>query len=161
MGADSPEEPGRPRKRLPVPVRPVRGRGESVGRPRSVRDSVAELHPPSARETAEPHGTAHAGGADPEEGEVRLCAEGIEWTIRVRGRGRAGAKSGPAPLLVLGFFDDPTAEEPRREALVVARRLSDMSERQLEGAFRIARPPTEPGSRGFFPETTSRRKSDG
>jgi len=114
-----------------------------------VRDSV-EAPTPTAPAPTE---------ATPEQ--TTLSVDGTEWIVRVRGRGRAGADGGPAPLLVLGFFRAAGQEVPEREALVVARGLSQLTPRQVEGAFRASRPPPEQGKKELFPETSGKgRRSD-
>jgi hypothetical protein len=63
---------------------------------------------------------------------------------------------------VLGFFRDPDAEVPEREAVVVGRSLDELTARQLEGALAVSGPPPEPGRRKeLFPETATKgRKGD-
>lgn len=161
MGADPPEHSGGPTR--PEPARPSTppsrvgdsGRG---GPPRSVRDGVAEVRPTPAREAAE---AADRATVDPVVEACALMLDGEEWTVRIRGQGRAGAASGPTPLLLIGFFRDADAEQPEREALVVGRSLEALSERQLERAFTVARPPGRAAAKDFFPEAAARgRKGD-
>ncbi len=68
------------------------------------------------------------------------------WTVRVSGRGRTGAATGGAPVLLLTFRKGD-AEAPEREKLVVGRALSELSEEQLRRALERGRPPVDPGSR--------------
>jgi hypothetical protein len=164
MGRDERREGRRP----PPPARPQGApegddRSGARGRPPSVRDTVADLKPTPVRDSVETSAPAAPAptGATPEQ--TILAVDGTEWIVRVRGRGRAGADGGPAPLLVLGFFRETGQDVPDREALVVGRGLAELTPRQVEGAFRASRPPPEPGAKKeLFPETASKgRKGDG
>lgn len=163
MGADESEGAGGAKR--PIPVRPSGGSADpsrKSGPPPSARaTSEGDARPTPVRASLDGHeGTS--GGADPEEEEIQLALDGSEWVVRVNGRTRAGVAVGGAPILMLGFFDDPAATVPRLEALVVGRSLSDMSEGQIDAAFRLARPPSDPAKEDFFPEASSRRrKGDG
>ncbi len=165
MGSDEPRDD----RRLPPPARPQGAPAEgddgagARGRPPSVRETVADAKPTPVRDSVETRAAAAPAptGAAPEQ--TVLAVEGTEWIVRVRGRGRAGADGGPAPLLVLGFFRANEQEAPEREALVVARGLAELTPRQVEGAFRASRPPPEPGTKKeLFSETATKgRKGDG
>lgn len=144
----------RERSRAPRPPRPAAGGGG--GRPTSVRESVAELRPAPARKRRDAS-DAGAPPSSPEAEAAALAVDGVQWTVRVCGRGRAGVHGGPAPLLVLGFFRGEEGDIPEREALVVARSLKGLTARQLEGAFRLSQPPPPPGShKELFPETATK-----
>jgi hypothetical protein len=83
--------------------------------------------------------------------------DGREWTVRVDGRDRAGSPPSDASLLLLGFYRTPEAESPEREGWVVGRDLSDVSELNVERAYRDGRPPPDPSRRAeLFPETASK-----
>ena len=58
----------------------------------TVREGVAGV-PPTESETG--------ASAGPVSEATSLVIDGVTWTVRVRGRGRLGADTGPAPLLVL------------------------------------------------------------
>ena len=162
MGSDE-----RPRNRRPPP--PARPQGAPAGehgagargRPPSVRDAGADPKPTPVRDSVETTTPASPAPTEETPEQTVLSVDGTEWIVRVRGRGRAGADGGPAPLLVLGFFRSAGQEVPEREALVVARGLSHLTPRQVEGAFRASRPPPEQGKKELFPETAGKgRKSD-
>lgn len=109
------------------------------------------------------HSPEDGSGAEPAAPEVILESEGRAWAVRVRGRSRGGPSAAPVPLLLLGFFADPADEAPRREALVVARSLEELSPARLEAAFRAS---LEPGAddvrKPLFPEIASKgSKRDG
>jgi len=164
MGSDERRE-----HRSPPP--PARGQDASEaddeerarGRPQSVRATVADGKPTPVRDSVETAAPAAHPPTEVTPEQAVLAVEGTEWIVRVRGRGRAGADGGPAPLLVLGFFHEAEQEVPDREALVVARSLAELTPRQVEGAFRASRPPPQPGAKKeLFPETASKgRRGDG
>lgn len=95
-------------------------------------------------------------------GEAQLEVDGERWTVRVLGCSVAGPASAPLPFLLLGFFsaDEPSA--PRREALLVGRSLSDLTELELLAAWHSGRPPRPAGERPpFFPEISSKGGKEG
>lgn len=95
-------------------------------------------------------------------GEAQLEVDGEHWTVRVLGRSVAGPVSAPLPFLLLGFF---AADEPstlRREALLVGRSLSDLTELEILAAWHSGRPPRPPGERPpFFPEIAGKGGKEG
>jgi hypothetical protein len=126
--------------------------GEEEGAPPSpptpVRSAMAA--PPS------PEAARQASGG------VVLEADGIRWAVRVLGRSSSGSASAAAPLLLLGFFHPEDAALPTREALVVARALAQLTELQLDAAWRTGQPPQPPGTRKpIFPEITAKGGKDG
>jgi hypothetical protein len=148
---------------VPRPARSLdaaKNGGDGAALP-SARDVAAERRPTPAREGV-PAQAGEPEPARPEAESITVSVDGVAWTVRVRGRTRAGTDTAPTPLLVLGFFRDATEEVPELEALVVARALDDLTTRQLERAFGVARPPPEPGAhKELFPETATRgRKGD-
>jgi len=109
---------------------------------------------PAAATPSEP---VRASAAD-----VELEADGERWTVRVIGRSVSGPASAPMPFLLLGFFhtDEPSA--PRREALLVGRDLTDLTELELLAAWHSGRSPRPPGERRpFFPEVAGKGGKEG
>ncbi len=144
---------------VPRPARSLDAtrRAEEGATPPSVRDVVGDARPTRVRDGVPTQAGETEPAREKEAESADLVVEGVAWTVRVRGRGQAGADAGPAPLLMLGFFRDAEGEVPEREALVVARTLNELSARQLEGALDVSRPPPEPGARKeLFPETATK-----
>lgn len=90
--------------------------------------------------------------------EATVEVDGARWVIRELGR--SGSSS--ASLLLVGFFHPEETDGPRREAWVVAKGLEQLTELQLEAAWRSGRPFVPPGTRRpFFPEIADRSSKDG
>jgi len=159
-------EPPHDAPKTPRPARSLEdGRSGRRERPSPVREGAPEVKPTPVREGVAgvpPTESETGASAGPVSEATSLVIDGVTWTVRVRGRGRLGADTGPAPLLVLGFSLAPEADVPDREALVVARALEELTPRQLERAFDVSRPPPAPGVRKeLFPETATKgRKVD-
>jgi len=85
---------------------------------------------------------ASALAVEPDATEAVIEAEGRSWTVRVLGRsGREGVGGAP-PLLLLGFWEQGSADSRHaREALVVGRTLAALPASRLEEAFARAAPP--------------------
>lgn len=78
--------------------------------------------------------------------------------MRVSGRGRTGAATGAASLLLLSFRRQG-ADRPERESLVVGRALPELSEEQLLEALERGRKPAGPGpGKEIFPEVGGRKR---
>lgn len=116
--------------------------------PTPVRSVMAASPPPEA--------------AWPAGEETVLEADGVNWTVRVLGRSLAGSASAAAHLLLVGFFHPEDAALPRREALVVARSLAQLTELQLEAAWKTAQAPQAAGTRKpIFPEIAAKGGKEG
>lgn len=146
----------------PKPLRPARSverrrRGQDDGPP-PAPGGASDAKPTPVRDGVPPAmGGESDAGREPVAESTSLELGDVTWTVRVRGRGRAGAETGPAPLLVLGFFRRADADVPEREALVVARSLEDLTVLQLERAFDVSHPPPDPDERKeLFPETATK-----
>jgi hypothetical protein len=99
---------------------------------------------------------------EPLASEASLEVDGVPWTVTVAGKSRSGAAEGPAPILLLRFEVPAGAEAEPREAWAVGRALGELTERQLERAFRTSRPaPTAWNRKPLFPEAGSRSGKDG
>lgn len=142
MGQDHPEQTDT----SPSPV-PVREGAHPL--PTPVRASMAD-------EKGEP------GAGSPAPSEVALEVDGASWVAGVDGMTRSGAGAASAPILLLRFQSrDPEAPGPR-EAWVVGRSLADLTDLQLEAAFRRSTPIPEAWARkSLFPEAGSRTGKDG
>jgi hypothetical protein len=131
----------------------------------SARDAVdspedAESRPTPVRESLEPSGSPAA--AEPDLDFLAVELEGRPWVVRAMGRGRAGPSSAPASVLLLGFFDEGSAEKASREALVVGTDLSSLRPSEIEEAFRASRPVRDPTKRKeLFAESSSKRRRGG
>ena len=85
---------------------------------------------------------ASAPAVEPDVTEAVIEAEGRSWTVRVLGRSGRGGVGGAPPLLLVGFWEQGSADSSHaREALVVGRTLAGLSASRLEGAFARAAPP--------------------
>ena len=101
---------------------------------------------------------AHRTAAPAMSAEVCLEVEGDRWMVRELGR----SGSLKAPLVLLGFFRPDAPEEPSREAMVAARAVGDLSELQLEAAWRASIAHVRAGTRRpFFAEISGRGGKDG
>jgi len=89
---------------------------------------------------------------EPDVAEVHIEVAGVMWTVRVMGR--SGSRGGGAPLLLLGFWaEDPSAERPEFEAMVIGRLFAEMTPPRLEAALSQSRPPLpDDRPRQFFPD---------
>ena len=109
-----------------------------------------------------PAGAAPTEPQPARDAQAEMEADGERWTVRVLGRSTSGPASARMPLLQLGFFGPGDPSEPRREALVVARDLADMTELELLAAWQSARAPRHPGEpRPFFPEIAGKGGKEG
>ena len=133
------------------------GAATAAGKGQAERGSA--LSPPTpVRAVMGPASTPAEEVAAPPPPDVHVAVDGVRWAVRTLGR--SGTAS--APLLLLGFFHPDDPPEPRREALVVARRLEELTELQLEAAWRASGPYVPPGTRRpFFPEIAARGVKDG
>lgn len=114
--------------------------------PKPVRAAMGDVPAPAEEVSARPAP------------EVVLEADDARWVVRELGR----AGSSKAPFLLVGFFLPGEADEPRREAWVVAKGLEQLTELQLEAAWRSGGPSVPPGTRRpFFPEIADRGAKDG
>jgi hypothetical protein len=93
-------------------------------------------------------------------GEATVEVHGTLWTVRVQGRSGGGSSAKP-PLLLLGFWRVATVDsQPDREAMVVGRRFSDLTDGDLETALAESRDPSVVDrSKAFFSEIRERRRS--
>ena len=125
------------------------GQVPDSGKPTSVRD----LATPGASRGASPDVSSDLR-------EATVDVDGITWTVRVQGRS-GGTSTVSAPLLLLGFWKAESATSPPdREALVVGRALTDMSEGEFESALAQSRVPADPDRRpGFFAEISECHRS--
>jgi hypothetical protein len=142
------EEGGVPEVTRPIPVRAPRPAGDEgsaeAAVPKPVRAGLEPESPPPAAAMAEVV-------------EVSLELDQETLAVRVRGRARGSTSQGAADLLLLGFHREGE-EEPVREAMVVARRLEDLSPLQLEEAWNEGREPRDPNAPSeLFPETSRNR----
>lgn len=97
--------------------------------------------PTPVRDMAPVESTPAPTEPDLEEAEVSI--EGETWTVRVLGRS-GGERASATPLLLLGFWeDDPEADDPDREALIVGRTLASLTPAALRSAYRASEPPRE------------------
>ena len=132
----------------PNPSAPIPARGPAPPPPTPVRASL---------------GDAPVGGtAEPAVPMTEIEVDGTAWSVRVDGKSRSGAALASAPILFLRFERTDGVEGPSREAWAVGRALSDLTEFQVEEAFRKSAP--DPGTwtrKPLFPETGSRGGRDG
>ena len=176
MSAPS-EDQARPRPAPPQPARAVapptpvpakhegtpgereggRRRDRGRGRSRSKRGRGRGGKPTPVRELAS---TPPAVEVEADLAQATVRTEEGPHSVRVVGRSGRSTRSA-VPLLLLGFWpEESTDEEPPREALVVGKLLSDLTEFQLEAAFRRSRAPLDPERpRRFFGDTNERRRS--
>jgi hypothetical protein len=88
--------------------------------------------------------------------------DGRPWTVRVLGRSEGGRHVGPAPLMLLGFWQGGVAEahgDPDRELLTVGRGLAELSPVELREALDRARARVAPGGpRPFFVDPGEKRR---
>jgi len=91
-----------------------------------------------------------------------LEVDGRSWTVEVGGKSRSGAASASAPILLLVFRKNEDAGEAR-DAWVVGRSLTDLTDLQLDEAFRRSAPVSEEAwaSKPLFPEAGTRGGKDG
>jgi len=144
-----------PPARLPQPVRGItpapalERQAPEPGKPTPIRD-VAK---PVAPRVASPD-------EKPDDGEATVEVDGTLWTVRVQGRSGGGSSAKP-PLLLLGFWRVATVDsQPDREAMVVGRRFSDLTDGDLETALAESRDPSVVDrSKAFFSEISERRRS--
>jgi hypothetical protein len=127
---------GRPQSGVARRARDRSG-GNNKGKPTPARD-LAGVEP-------------RAPGPDPDLADAVVEDEEGTWRVRVLGRsGRAG---GRAPfLLLLGFWDaDEPEGDPSREAIVIAKTLSELTPERLEAALAAASaPPAREHRKPFF-----------
>ena len=110
------------------------GGAVSASRP---RPAPARARPRPVRPTDDDLPTE--GEAESKFTEIQVAGE--HWVVHVAGASLAGESSGSvAPLLLLTFARAGEAEHPTSEVMVAGRTLSDLSDLQLENAFRQARP---------------------
>ena len=149
-------EPENPK---PRPARLPEGEAPAAGvKPTPVR----ELAGADSREPVPPGPSADRGGAaEADVPEVAFESRGSVWRVRVLGRsGRADGRS--PPLLLLGFWGGEEADSsPVREAIVVARALSELTALRLEVALAEAAPPPQPDRRKPFFEGASQSRREG
>lgn len=132
----------------PPALPPAEESGAQPSPPTPVRAVMAASPPP--------------GAARQEGGEATVEADGVRWAVRVLGRSWAGSASAAAHLLLVGFFHPEDAAVPRREALVVARSLTQLTELQLEAAWRTAQAPQPADTRKpLFPEIAAKGGKEG
>lgn len=94
--------------------------------------------------------------------EVVLEVDGASWSASVEGMTRFGAGSASAPVLVLRFRPRDAGVEGVREAWVVGTSLADLTDLQLEAAFRRSGAAPQSWERkALFPEAGSRSGKDG
>lgn len=143
MGNDDPQAP-----ETPIPLMSARDAAHGV--PTPVRASLGEEND-----------LGHPDGLAAKDVPVALEMDGVDWTVDVGGISRSGAASAAASILLLRFrTTDGTAAE--REAWVVAKRLADLTELQLDEAFRSSTPAPDPWlAKPIFPEAGSRSGRDG
>ena len=132
----------------PPALPPAEEQGAPPSPPTPVRSAMAAPPSPEAARQARE--------------EAVLEADGTRWAVRVLGRSSSGSASAAAPLLLLGFFHPEDPDLPRKEALVVARALTQLTELQLEAAWRAGQTPQPPGTRKpIFPEIAAKGGKDG
>jgi hypothetical protein len=132
-----------PRHHRPIPAR------LSGGTPKGKPTPAREMAPPPAGPPLE----ADLAETQLELGETR-------WTVRVLGR--AGRASGTTPpLLLLGFWEDESLDQPSLEVLVAAKSLRTLTTDRLQEAFaRAVRPEDRGNESTFFAETGQNRRGE-
>lgn len=88
--------------------------------------------------------------------------DGRPWTVRVLGRSEGGRRVGPAPLMLLGFWQRGVAEahgDPDRELLTVDRGLATLTSVELLEVLDRARARVDPDEpRPFFVDPGEKRR---
>lgn len=88
--------------------------------------------------------------------------DGVSWVAIVGGMTRSGAGSASAPILLLQFRPRDAAAGAPREVWVVGGSLADLTDLQIEAAFRrSAEAPEAWARKPLFPEAASRSGKDG
>ncbi len=130
------------------------------------RDAPPEVSPETAGQTPSLVSAREAMGAEQgDEGStstprVTIEVDGVEWTVRVRGRGVTGLPMDPsAPLLFLTFAQVADEAAPVLEALTVVRDVEELGHDALVELHRGATPFRDQwtGSE-LFPETRRGKK---
>ena len=136
------------------------GRGEGAGGTEGPSTGSAPI--PAARPTPvrQAMDSSDSPPADATPAEASLEIDGMTVVARLAGRARVGGVSGGAPLLLIRFRREGE-DAVRREALIVARDLDEITEGRLRAAYRDGRPPAS-GPRGpIFEEVAGRRSRGG
>lgn len=126
--------------------------------PLTTRDEAHPLPMPVRASLGDTQGEAREGGGPRTTAEFE--ADGASWSARVGGKGRSGAAS--APMLLLVFERTGGGDDEMREAWVVGNSLADLTDLEMEGAFRKSTPtPVGWSRKPLFPEAGSRSGRDG